>query len=239
MPCHASNERLSAYLDDAGHLVAERAGLETHLADCAQCANRLDALRALKHAVARLPSREEPTGAVRTHVEALRLEQPPRERRRRVFGLAAAAALAVTVAASYAIRRVDHAAGLADDLVADHLSSVPEVRPAEIASNDRASIAQFFGDHVPFPVVVPDVPGADLLGARLCRIEGRRVELLFYRREGRTLSLFVTDNPVAGGACWAARGHHVCSRVQGKTAMLLVGELPADELRRLLDESTL
>ena len=85
--------------------------------------------------------------------------------------------------------------------------------------------------------MVPELPGTQLLGARLCRIDGRRVELLFYRREGRTLSLFVTDSPVAGEQCWAARGHHVCSRYMGTMTLLLVGELPADELRRLLNES--
>jgi anti-sigma factor RsiW len=128
---------------------------------------------------------------------------------------------------------------LADDLVADHLRSVPDVRPAEIASDDRGAILRFFAGHVPFPAVVPELPGAELLGGRLCQIEGRRVELLFYRREERTLSLFVTDTPSGDANCWETRAHHVCSRSHGRTSMLLVGQLPADELRRLLAESTL
>lgn len=237
MQCHELTERLSPYLDDAPSLAAERADLEAHLAACAECSDRLESLRALKHAIARLPSREEPPGAVRAHVEALPLWKP-RHGRRRTTLLAAAAAV-VLVITGVAIRRDHRTARLADDLVADHLSSVPEVRPAEIASNDRDAIMRFFAEHVPFAAVVPNVPGAELLGARLCRIEGRRVELLFYRRENRTLSLFVSDSPVTTGSCSEARGLHVCSRPAGGLALLLVGELPAGELRRLLNESVL
>ncbi len=239
MQCHELTERLSPYLDETASLAAERPAIEAHLGECVPCSQRLESLRALKHAIARLPSREEPPGAVRAHVEALQLGKAPHGRHRTRLLMAAAAAAAVLVITGLAMRRDHRTAGLADDLVADHLSSVPEVRPAEIASSDRDAILRFFAEHVPFAAVVPNVPGAELLGARLCRIEGRRVELLFYRRENRTLSLFVSDSPVATGGCREARGLHVCSRPVGGLALLLVGELPADELRRLLNESAL
>ncbi len=234
MQCHEVTALLSPYLDGAPPLAGEDATLEAHLSECAQCRGRLQSLRALKHAIARLPSREEPPGAVRAHVERLRLGQGRYHRRRMLLLALAAMVLVVT---GVAIHRDRHMARLADDLVADHLSSVPEVRPAEIATDDRDAILRFFGTHVPFGAMVPTVPGAALLGARLCRIEGRRVELLFYRREDRTLSLFVIDSPVTTSNCSEARGLHVCSRSLGDVAMLLVGELPADELRRLLDET--
>ncbi|MFQ5664863.1 MAG: hypothetical protein ACE5I7_00375 [Candidatus Binatia bacterium] len=194
-------------------------------------------MRALKHALARLPSCEESPGAVRAHVEALRFGQRPRRPPRTVALGAAAAALLGLAIVTVVVHRSERAARLADDLVADHLHSVPDVRPAEIASSDRAEVARFFAHHVPFPAVVPAMPGATLLGGRLCRIESRRVELLFYRREGRTLSLFVTDRPVASDQCWTARAHHVCSWSNARVTMLLVGKLPQDELRRLLHES--
>ena len=231
-------ESLSQYLDNV-LAPAEREAVASHLATCGTCRACLDSLRAVKHAVARLPSQEEPPEAVRAHVEALRLDQRPRRRWRAVAPVAAAAVLAAVIAATVVVRRSDHTVRLAEDLIADHLASVPEVKPAEIASSDRGEVLRFFTEHLPFSAVVPKLPGTQLLGARLCRIEGRRVELLFYRRESRTLSLFVTDSPVAGEQCWAARGHHVCSRAHAKLTFLLVGELPADELRRLLDETVL
>lgn len=238
MHCDQPTESLSLYLDNA-LAPSERDAVASHLTSCGACRACLESLRAVKHAVARLPSHEEPPGAVRAHVEALRLDQRPRRKWGIVLPVAAAAALLVAIAATVAVRRGDHAARLAEDLIADHLSSVPEVKPAEIASSDRAEVLRFFAEHLPFLAAVPELPGTQLLGARLCRIERRRVELLFYRREDRTLSLFVTDSPVVGGQCWAARGHHVCSRSDGKLTLLLVGELPADELRRLLDETVL
>ncbi len=237
MPCGRSILSLSPYVDDELP-PAEREALQSHLSECVECRTRLDALRALKHAVARLPSREQPPGAIRAHIEALRFDQPKRGAWRPMT-LAAVAALALVVGGVSFIRSREGAQRLADDLVVDHLHSVPEVKPAEIASSDRAEVVRFFADHLPFNAVVPNLPGTNLLGARLCQVKGRRVELLFYHRENRTLSLFVTDRPVADGGCWAARGHHVCSRSRADLTMLLVGELPADELRRLLDESTL
>ncbi len=238
MQCGQSTESLSLYLDNV-LAPAERNAVASHLARCGTCRACMESLRAVKHAVARLPSQEEPPGAVRAHVEALRLDQRARRKWRIVAPAAAAAVLVVAVAATLLVRRGSHTAQLAEDLIADHLSSVPDVKPAEIASSDRGDVARFFAEHLPFAAVVPELPGTQLLGARVCRIEGRRVELLFYRRENRTLSLFVTDSPVDGGQCWAARGHHVCSRSNAELTLLLVGELPADELRRLLDESVL
>jgi anti-sigma factor RsiW len=234
--CDQSLVQLSPYLDDALP-TTERGAVAAHLATCGACRTRLETLRALKHSIARLPSREEPPGAVRAHIDAMRFSATVP---RRPWSALALSAVAVAAAAVFVIaRRTDHGARLADELVADHLHSVPDVRPAEIASNDPAEVQRFFADHLPFSAVVPHLPGATLLGARLCKIEDRRVELLFYRHQDRTLSLFVTDAPVAGDRCWVTRDHHVCSRSKGELRLLLVGQLPADELSRLLNESAL
>lgn len=238
MACPDFTARMSPYLDEALSLASERAALEAHLAECDECRRHLASLRALKHAIARLASREEPTGALRAHVEKRRLEAPRHSRRLVVAG-SMTALLAIALIGRAVVRHDGHGRRLAADLVADHLKSVPEVRPAEIASSDPVAIAGFFTGHVPFPVVVPHLPGAELLGARLCRIDGRRVELLFYRRAALTLSLFVTDDPSVTTDCWEENDHHVCSRRHDTTNVLLVGALPVDELRTLLDASVI
>jgi anti-sigma factor RsiW len=236
MDCRASRALLSVHLD--GFLaVPEGDELQAHLPECPACRSRLESLRAIKHAVARLGDREEPPGAVRSHVEALRLaSKAPRLWRRCAWAAAVAAAVAGT--ALWSFRASNEVDRLADELVADHLHSVPEVRPAEVSSSDPAEIERFFARHLPFAAVVPDLPGAALIGGRLCQIEGRRVELLFYRHEDRTLSLFATDRQLLEEGCHGARGHQVCSRSMGGLTFLLVGELPEDELRRLLLEAT-
>ncbi len=233
-------EFLSARLDDA--LPApDRERTERHLAECSECQQRLRSFRALKHAVARLPSREAPPGALRAHVESLAL----RGRRPVRLGAArwlAAAASVIVAGWAFVEWRGAHqllALQLADELVADHLHSIPEAMPAEVVTADPAAAIQFFTSRVPFSSpVAPRLDGARLIGGRLCKIGGRRVQLLFYRASGdATLSLFVSDQELAGEGCREASGLQVCSRRVSGLTLLLVGGGPADRLRRLLDSA--
>lgn len=236
--CDETLELPSAYLD--GELpAAERGELEAHLAACADCRRRLEGMRALKHAIARLPSREEPPGAVRARVQALRFGDRRRPVRRLASWAAAAAlVVAISLAALFASRRAYRSSDLAEELVGDHLRSVPEAMPAEVASRDPEEVLRFFAARISFRPLVPRLTGADLVGGRLCKIAGRRVELLFYDRSGQTLSLFVSDQALGEPGCREARGHHVCVRREGDLTLLLIGKLPAAELRRVLTEMT-
>jgi anti-sigma factor RsiW len=229
---------LSARVDDA--LPADDRGrTDAHVGSCRDCRERLESLRALKHAIARLPSREAPPGAVRAHVEALALRG-----RSVVTSLALRLGLAAClVAGAWGVvallgRYAPPDAHLAAELVADHLHSVPEAMPAEVVTDDPAEAVRFFEDRVPFPPVAPRLEGARLVGGRLCKIQGRRVQLLFYRAPGdETVSLFVSDQDVGGAGCREARGLQVCSRRAGGLTLLAVGGGPADGLRRLLDSA--
>lgn len=237
--CDGWLELLSAGLDEA--LVnGERSRVDEHVAGCRDCQARADSFRALKHAVARLPSREAPPGAVRAHVESLAL----RARRSLRFGTAVRWLLAVgllSAAALYvAVRRGPEGPGaqLAQELVADHLNSVPEAMPAEVTTEDPAEAVRFFSDRVPFKPIAPRLEGAGLIGGRLCKIHGRRVQLLFYRaHRDETISLFVSDQDLGGSGCRESRGLQVCSRRAGGLALLAVGSGRAGDLRRLLDSA--
>lgn len=172
---------------------------------------------------------------IRARIE--RLQLPARRRWGAGWlGIAAAAILAIAGAAGISVAPPGPAKR-AGELVADHLKSVPEVRPAEVSSGDPVTVARFFAEHVSFPAVVPSFPGATLLGGRLCSFDGRRVELLFYRlyrQDGRTLSLYVADQPLMPEGCTGSRGHHVCTRSHEDLVLVLVGELPAKQLQQLL-----
>jgi anti-sigma factor RsiW len=234
MSCDPIRAKISGYLDDELG-VADAEAVRAHLPTCSECRAQLEGLRALKHAIARLPSTEEPPGAIRAHVEAMRFAQPqPRYR----WLIATTAATAILLLAFYLGRSQQPARQLADDLVADHLHSVPEVRPAEVTSQDPRVIAAFFAGHLPFEPVVPRLPRANLIGGRLCKLDGRRVQLLFYDHAGQTLSLFVTDRQQADDGCESARGHSVCGHRQGDLTLFLVGALPQAELRSLLADGS-
>jgi anti-sigma factor RsiW len=232
-------ELLSAGLDEA-LLDGESGRAHEHVATCRDCQMRADSFRALKHAVARLPSRETPPGAVRAHVESLAL----RGRRSSRFGTAVrwllAAGLLSAAALYVAVRRGPDGPGaqLAQELVADHLHSVPEAMPAEVMTEEPAEAVRFFSDRVPFQPVAPRLEGARLIGGRLCKIQGRRVQLLFYRAHpNETISLFVSDQDLGGAGCREERGLQVCSRRAGGLALLAVGGGTSDDLRRLLDSA--
>ncbi|HEY3122497.1 MAG TPA: anti-sigma factor [Thermoanaerobaculia bacterium] len=241
MTCDRIAELLSPHVD--GELApAERSEVDAHLAGCASCSGQVASVRGLKHAIARLASREEPPGAVRARIESFRFKTPGFRAAWHRWLVAVVAAVALLAAAVYAVRRHQNTAPrLGDELVSDYLRSLPEVRPVEVASNDPREVTRFFSGKTPFEPVVPAVPSASLLGGRLCTVAGRRVELLFYTHgvSRQNFSLFVCDHIVGDLGCREYRGHHVCGRRFGNLTILAVGEIPGHALEELLREATL
>jgi anti-sigma factor RsiW len=238
--CRQYAEAISAYLD--GETAAEEhAGLQRHVASCTECSEHLEGFRALKHAVARLEGRSSPPEPVQARIEALRFRLRPRGRWLRRFGLAAAvgaAALAVATLGRDWLRIRPHAS-LPEELIADHLRYVPEAMPAEVASGDADEVRRFFVGRVPFEPVVPRLGAARLIGGRVCKIEGHKVQLLFYEIVGRKLSLYVSDREAKMEACHSGGEHCVCGKRLGALSLMLVGRAPERELRELLNEAVL
>lgn len=240
MSCMEWLEWISASLD--GELTErEREELEGHLSGCAECHQRRLSIRAVKHAIARLPSRETPPGAVRARVESLPLQ---RVRSRWFRVLRWTAASLIVLGAGWAGLSFRHHAGrtgngLAEALVDDHLRSVPDAMRAELTTGDPQQVVRFFEGRVPFSPVAPRLPGSRLMGGRLCMLKGKRAELLFYGSGNRTLSLYAFGGDMDVGGCRPARGHWVCDRRVGDMTLLLVGQASGDELRRLLDGASL
>jgi len=239
MSCTKYIEAVSAYFD--GELAPqERADVERHMASCAACAERLESLRALKHAVAHLQGRASPPEAVHARIEVLRFRlRPPSRQFRRVALAAVGLAVLVAFALGPAWLRLRAHPPLYDELIADHLRYVPEAMPAEVASQDPSKVRRFFAGQVPFEPLVPALDGARLIGGRVCKIDGRKTQLLFYELKDRKLSLYVSDRPTASQGCHKARGHHVCGRGRGHLSLMLVGDAPQNKLWALLDDATL
>jgi anti-sigma factor RsiW len=234
MTCDEVRERLSGWVD--GEVSPDVTfAIDAHLETCSICRARANSMRALKHAIARLPSRESPPVAVRARLDALSFKPP---RRVRLTGaLTAAALMALAVVTSLYVNGRDRRSQplSADQLVADHLRSIAE--PAEIASDDPNEVARFFTGRLSFAPVVPHLVGSALKGGRLCMLAGRSSELLFYDVNGETVSLFVANRGLAAPGCEASRGHHVCERRAGDVSLMLVGTQPAERLNRLLAEA--
>ncbi len=238
MSCADWAEILSAMID--GEATSEERGrVDGHVASCTECAARMASLRALKHVVGRLEGRTRPPEPIVARVSSLRFHLTPRARHWRTLGLGAASAAAATIAVLL-VARMDpgstSASRLAAHLVADHLRYRPDVMPAEIASTDAGAVRSFFHGKVPFDPVVPKFRHAALLGGRLCKIEGRKVQLLFYERGSESFSLYISDGPIGMTGCRTSGAHSVCVARRGPLSFTLVGDVSQDVLVTLLDQ---
>ncbi|AUX23253.1 hypothetical protein SOCEGT47_037760 [Sorangium cellulosum] len=115
-------------------------------------------------------------------------------------GLAAAAGVAALLVGGPG-RGVS--AAMADELVTHHVRGFARERPCDIESPDPGVVAGWLEGRLGYAVTVPALPGARLLGARLCQIEGTRTAALMYTSGESPLTVFVP--PPSSGAATAAR----------------------------------
>jgi anti-sigma factor RsiW len=216
--CTMLFERLNTYVD--GELApAEELDVRRHLDVCEACRHTVGSLLGLKDAVAASAEVRPVPHTLRERLGTLgarrrRASTPPLLA---LVGLAAAVALAVGIARWAGRPAPPIAEGVTEALVADHLHYLQVPDAIEIASSDPEHIAAWFGDKVAFPVRVPRLRSATLLGARLCSLWGHKVALTFYETRGKRVSLFVADPTTfpstarSGGGCAPALGdYRVC-----------------------------
>lgn len=84
-------------------------------------------------------------------------------------------------------------------LVEDHVRylSIPDA--IQIASDDPQRIADSFKTRVEFPIELPELSDARLLGARFCLLKGHNAVLSFYESEQKRVSLFVLNRNAVPG----------------------------------------
>lgn len=75
-----------------------------------------------------------------------------------------------------------------EELCKDHIRY--RTAESQIQSSDPAVIESWFSDKTGFGVHVPALQRADLVGARLCFLQKHPAALVFYRKGGRTVSMF-------------------------------------------------
>ncbi|MFN2375787.1 MAG: anti-sigma factor [Candidatus Binatia bacterium] len=236
MTCQQRHESVSAYVD--GELSQpERQDMESHLRSCPACRERAAGLRALKHRVTRLEAVSRPPEAILARLSALQFESAPAKRRvvrTWIRPIAAAAGLLLLVAAGRTWMAAAPSVSLVDEFIADHHKYAALVMPAQVASGLPDEVRVFFDGKVPFEPVVPTLAGARLIGGRLCRLRGHLEQLLFYERQGRRLSLYVSNRPEPSSGCEGREGTQACGLRRGDHSLLLVGDSPAAELQDLL-----
>jgi anti-sigma factor RsiW len=183
---------------------ADAPSVREHLERCEACRRFEAGERSVAAAVRTRSRRDRAPQALRERlVAALEVERgrPPGGRRRswKAVAVGAAASL-LAVAAFILIGTVDgtaEARRTVAALAADHMEYAAG-GPMELASSSPAEVAEWLRARTRLAVTVPVPPGAQILGARRCRLRGRPAALVSYRlppsgadAAGSTASLFV------------------------------------------------
>src|SRR5262249_8573367 len=113
----------------------------------------------------------------------------------------------------------------------DHLHFLQEPSAVVIWSSDPDRLTAALEEEVGFPIAIPRLKGAALLGGRGCSLWGQKVALTFYEARGKRLSLFIAErarfpSPITPGSrCSASIGdYRVCLLPAGDTMLAMVGD---------------
>ena len=224
------------------HVVTPETELaERHVAECAECRLFLEEMSRIGRLTHELVPRPQAPREVRDRlfkaVARARAGSPTLGRRAaRWVGLAAVLALLAGGALVWGTRAADppdRFTGLAED----HMRAT---RGDGLVSSDSASVSRWLATRLPFAMEVPELPGLQIRGARLCLMDGRRCGVVEYSSEGRPISYFVvpdgepTEPPVTGDLRSAVRaGYHVVTWREPGLLHALVGDLPEATLTGL------
>lgn len=227
------------------------ADVERHLQHCIECRDLYQELEQLRAALRReLPAVEAPE-ALRTRIlRALDVEAAattPRPRRLS-FGSwrvpsfwagAASGLVAATMAAAVAFFVIVplRTTPIANELVADHVTSLLSSRQVDVISTDQHTVKPWFAGHTDVsPVVVDFKPqGYELIGGRVAYVERQRAAVVVYRHGRHVINVFswaATQRPIAGEK--ARNGYHLVFWKASDLQYCAVSDTSWDELLELV-----
>jgi anti-sigma factor RsiW len=252
MDCKKALALLDAYLDGELDLSASLE-LEAHLAECAGCRARREALAGLsgrlragltRHAVPQ-DLRARLVQLAGTPAPAAASEPAPgpansnRWQRRQFMALAASVLLAVFASGgtTYLAMRPAPEDPLAEEVVASHIRSLMADHLIDVASSDQHTVKPWFDGRLDLAPAVVDLKaqGFALLGGRLDYIDRQPVAAVVYQRGKHLINLFAWPS---GGApqplrAMTIRGYNVLSWTAGDLAYWAVSDVNPKDLATL------
>jgi anti-sigma factor RsiW len=193
-PC-ADFEILNAFVD--GQLsLSQELEVRRHLDGCENCRSRVESLSALKESVASTAEIRPVPHSLRERINALSSRRAPLAHNRYLWLVAGLAAiLLIWVGSAMWSERLapSSADRLTEALVEDHIHYLNTPDGIQVASDDPQHIAESFQNQIGFPIALPKLSSANLLGGRFCWLRGRKALLAFYRTADERFSIFILD----------------------------------------------
>ena len=246
MKCNESEVLLHALID--GELDARHAlDVETHVAGCPGCSERLAAFRTMHDVMSAAPLKETAPAHLRNRIEALMATPPSRvvsirqfmQPTRRSFfgGFAMGSMLSAAAAASLVVTvfRRDQEQTIADEVVSAHIRSLQAGHLMDVETSDQHTVKPWFNGRVDVapPVVDLTAESFTLLGGRLDYIDGEPVAAIVYQRRKHVINLFVAQHLGARRARTLAesiQGYNVRHWSQDGLDFWVVSDLASNEL---------
>ena len=254
MKCDESEVMLHALIDgelDAGHA----RDVETHVAGCAACGEKLAAFRTMHEVMIAAPLIETAPAHLRNRIEALMatpasrvvsIRQFMQPTRRSFFGgFAMGSVLSAAVAASLvlAVIRRDQDQTISEEVVSAHIRSLQAGHLMDVETSDRHTVKPWFNGRLDVapPVVDLTAESFTLLGGRLDYIDGEPVAAIVYQRRKHVINLFVAQHLGRRHARTIAdsiQGYNVRHWSQDGLDLWAVSDIVGDELDEFVQKIT-
>lgn len=159
-----------------------------HVNSCPECRQMLNQQENFRRLLtSKLPPKPVPASlreSILASIAAERMHKsPPRPFNRKTFitvGIAAVLLLLFIIYPSFPERPIEYATAV-QALAQDHIANELREHPLDLQTADSAELERWFGTRVDFSVHIPPLRNADLLGGRLCVVNGERVAYLAFR----------------------------------------------------------
>ncbi len=250
MTCQELDQILYPYLDGEFQ-TEERLEVEAHLNQCTQCTRRVHEEARMQQSLRRAARQAVETTRAPAALRA-RLQNGMRQEQRRVqqaWWLRASAAALVVMAAGgawMAFQPEQHRRFM-EDAARRHARKLP----VEIAGTSHEVVEAWLDGKFDHRVVVPQLPGSRLSGARISNVTDRPAAYISYEshteQQGaptKRIGLFVFDDaqrevkapPLPSVQVGSSLGYNVAVWREGEIVYELVTDLDEKDIRRMLTE---
>jgi anti-sigma factor RsiW len=244
MTCDETSILLHALVD--GELDAGNArDVETHIAQCPECAAQLLEIHQIRKAMVPDSLRYTAPASLRARIEGkLPAPRAAQTSRRSVLKGLSIGASATALAASgvlVMVMRADDQRRVLGEVVSAHLRSLQGDHLTDVLSTDQHTVKPWFNGKLDVAPPVIDLTslGFTLLGGRLDYVDAKPAAAIVYRRRVHVINLFCA--PAPGSARRAAtmeslHGFNVRSWTENGLSLWAVSDINPDELMEFGDK---